>query len=30
MSTGIVVALAGIWLILQTTKGGLIQRVGLG
>ena len=30
MSKGIVVAIAGIWLIFQTTKGGLVKRVGLG
>lgn len=29
MSSGIVAVLAGLWIILQTTKGGLVTRLGL-
>jgi len=29
MTSGIFLALAGIWLVLQTTKGGLVDRLGL-
>lgn len=29
MSKGIVLAVAGIWVILQVTKGGLVSRLGL-
>jgi len=29
VSSSILLAVAGIWLILQITKGGLISRIGL-
>jgi hypothetical protein len=29
MSKGILLVLAGVWIILQTTKGGLVNRLGL-
>ena len=29
MSSGIVLAVAGVWVILQVTKGGLLSRLGL-
>lgn len=29
MSKGIVLGLAGVWIILQVTKGGLLDRLGL-
>jgi len=30
MSGSILLAVAGLWLILQITKGGLITRIGIG
>lgn len=29
MSSGVVMVIAGVWLILQVTKGGLLTRLGL-
>lgn len=29
MSSGLIMILAGVWLIYQTTKGGLITRLGI-
>ncbi len=29
MSSGIVMVIAGVWLILQVTNGGLLTRLGL-
>lgn len=29
MSSGVVMVLVGVWIILQTTKGGLVTRLGL-
>lgn len=29
MTAGILLLLAGVWVILQTTKGGLVGRLGL-
>lgn len=29
MSKGVVMIVAGVWLILQTAKGGLVKRLGL-
>lgn len=29
MTGGLVLVIAGIWIILQTTKGGLLGKVGL-
>jgi len=29
MTSGVLLILGGIWLILQATKGGLLQRLGL-
>jgi hypothetical protein len=30
VSGGIVLVLIGLWVILQVTKGGLVERVGIG
>lgn len=30
MSAGILIVFAGIWLVLQVTKGDLVQRIGIG
>lgn len=29
MSSGILLILAGVWLLMQTAKGGLVERLGL-
>lgn len=29
MGKGLLLVIAGIWLLFQTTKGGLVQRLGL-
>jgi hypothetical protein len=30
MATGIILTLLGLWVILQITKGGLLDRLGVG
>lgn len=29
LASGVVIALAGLWIILQTTRGGLLKRLGV-